>query len=79
MPDVALETGAARGIGQAIAVGLAERGANVVLGDVGDLAETSDLIDAVPRPFRKSVALIDHLRALPGRGGHRSEVSALVG
>jgi hypothetical protein len=36
-------------------------------------------VDAVPRPFRKSVALIDHLRALPGRGGQRSEVSALVG
>jgi hypothetical protein len=35
--------------------------------------------DAVPRPFPKSVALIDHLRALSGRGGQRSEVSALVG
>jgi 3-oxoacyl-[acyl-carrier protein] reductase len=37
-------TGAARGIGQAIAVGLAERGANVVLGDVEDLSETTALI-----------------------------------
>ena len=37
-------TGAARGIGQAIAVGLAEQGATVVIGDVGDLTETSELI-----------------------------------
>src|SRR5580700_11944547 len=42
---VALITGAARGIGQAIAVGLAERGASVVLGDIGDTGETVDLIE----------------------------------
>ncbi len=41
---VALVTGAARGIGQALAVGLAERGATVVLGDIGDLSETTGLI-----------------------------------
>jgi NAD(P)-dependent dehydrogenase (short-subunit alcohol dehydrogenase family) len=41
---IAVVTGAARGIGQAIAVGLAEQGATVVIGDVGDLAETSELI-----------------------------------
>ena len=41
---VALVTGAARGIGQAIAVGLAERGASVVLGDIDDLSETTELI-----------------------------------
>jgi 3-oxoacyl-[acyl-carrier protein] reductase len=41
---VALVTGAARGIGQAIAVGLAERGARIVLGDLGDMSETSNLV-----------------------------------
>ena len=44
---VALVTGAARGIGQAIAVGLAERGATVVIGDIGDLDETAGLIARV--------------------------------
>jgi NAD(P)-dependent dehydrogenase (short-subunit alcohol dehydrogenase family) len=37
---VALVTGTSRGIGQAIAVGLAERGARVVLADRGDAGET---------------------------------------
>src|SRR5579863_4610210 len=37
---VALVTGTTRGIGQAIALGLAERGARVVLGDRGDPRET---------------------------------------
>jgi len=41
---VALVTGAARGIGQAIAVGLAERGATVVIGDIDDLSQTAALI-----------------------------------
>ena len=50
---VALVTGTSRGIGQAIAVGLAERGARVVLGDRGDASETIALIadaghEAVP-------------------------------
>ena len=43
---VALVTGAARGIGQAIAAGLAERGTRIVLGDIDDVSETSDLIGA---------------------------------
>jgi NAD(P)-dependent dehydrogenase (short-subunit alcohol dehydrogenase family) len=47
---VALVTGAARGIGQAIAVGLAERGARIVLGDIDDVSETSKLIGDTGRP-----------------------------
>jgi NAD(P)-dependent dehydrogenase (short-subunit alcohol dehydrogenase family) len=47
---VALVTGAARGIGQAIAVGLAERGARIVLGDLGDMSETSSLVAGTGRP-----------------------------
>ena len=41
---VAVVTGAARGIGQSIAVGLARQGATVIVGDVGDLADTAKLI-----------------------------------
>jgi NAD(P)-dependent dehydrogenase (short-subunit alcohol dehydrogenase family) len=47
---IAVVTGAARGIGQAIAVGLARQGATVVIGDVGDLTETSELIAKAGHP-----------------------------
>jgi NAD(P)-dependent dehydrogenase (short-subunit alcohol dehydrogenase family) len=40
---VALVTGAARGVGQAIAAGVAERGTRIVLGDIDDVSEASDL------------------------------------
>ena len=44
---VALVTGAARGIGQAIAIGLAEAGADVYLIDILDCAETAGQIAAL--------------------------------
>ena len=47
---VALVTGAAHGIGQAIAVGLAECGARIVLGDLGDMSETSSLVAGIGQP-----------------------------
>ena len=47
---VALVTGAARSIGQAIAAGLAERGTRIVLGDIDDVSEASDLIGATCHP-----------------------------
>jgi 2-deoxy-D-gluconate 3-dehydrogenase len=48
---VAPVTGASRGIGQAVAAGLAERGARVVLGGhVDDVKETSDLIAKTGQP-----------------------------
>ena len=43
---VAVVTGAGRGIGQAIATTLAERGASIVLGDLNDCAETASKISA---------------------------------
>jgi NAD(P)-dependent dehydrogenase (short-subunit alcohol dehydrogenase family) len=43
---VALVTGAAYGIGQAMAAGLAERGTRIVLGDIDEVSEASDPIGA---------------------------------
>ena len=44
---VALVTGAASGIGQVVALGLAERGATVIVAGHGDLTATTDLITQV--------------------------------
>src|SRR6476660_1841354 len=43
---VALVTGAAHGIGQPIAMGLAGRRTRIALGDIGEISEASDLIGA---------------------------------
>jgi 2-deoxy-D-gluconate 3-dehydrogenase len=45
----ALVTGASRGLGQAMAIALAEAGADVVAADIGDCAETRDRIQAFGR------------------------------
>jgi NAD(P)-dependent dehydrogenase (short-subunit alcohol dehydrogenase family) len=47
---VALVTGAATGIGQAVAVGLAERGATVIVAGHGDLKATTELIAPTGNP-----------------------------
>ena len=47
---IALVTGAATGIGQAVAVGLAERGATVIVAGHGDLKATTDLIAPTGSP-----------------------------
>ena len=47
---VALVTGAASGIGQVVALGLAERGATVIVAGHGDLTATTDLITQVGGP-----------------------------
>jgi len=51
---VAVVTGGARGIGQAICAGLAQRGADVVIVDLSDAAET---VAAVEKAGRTAVAL----------------------
>jgi NAD(P)-dependent dehydrogenase (short-subunit alcohol dehydrogenase family) len=66
---VALVTGAARGIGQAIAVGLARQGATVVIGDIEDLTETGKLIASASQPAIAATldisdpSVIDQVRA----------------
>jgi NAD(P)-dependent dehydrogenase (short-subunit alcohol dehydrogenase family) len=54
---VALVTGAASGIGQALAVGLAERGATVIVAGHGDLTATTELI--APTSSRAIAAALD--------------------
>jgi len=57
---IAIVTGAARGLGQALAVGLAEAGADVALVDILDTAETGDLIGGLGRKsIRISVNLME--------------------
>lgn len=46
---VAIVTGAARGLGQGMALGLAEAGANLVLVDILDMAETKQQIERLGR------------------------------
>lgn len=46
---VAIVTGSARGLGQAIAIGLAEAGANVALVDILDMTETKRAIEKLGR------------------------------
>ena len=46
---VAIVTGAAQGLGQGIALGLAEAGANVALVDILDMSETQQLIESLGR------------------------------
>jgi 2-deoxy-D-gluconate 3-dehydrogenase len=48
---VALVTGAARGLGQGIAIGLGEAGADIVALDVLPLDETRELVSAIGRKF----------------------------
>ena len=46
---VALVTGASRGLGKAIALRLAESGANVVVNDIGDAAPVAEEVKALGR------------------------------
>ena len=55
---VAIITGSARGIGQAIALKLAEVGATVVVNDVGDAGPLENTADEIKAMGRKSLAVI---------------------
>jgi NAD(P)-dependent dehydrogenase (short-subunit alcohol dehydrogenase family) len=64
---VALVTGGAGGIGQAVAVALAERGATVIAADIGSSA------DATTTPLARSATTVVHLDVT-----RKSEVEALI-
>jgi NAD(P)-dependent dehydrogenase (short-subunit alcohol dehydrogenase family) len=80
---VALVTGAAHGIGQAIAAGLAERVTRIVLGDIDEVSEASDLIGATGHPAVpvtpdvSDPSWIEAARdADPGLGGFHADVAS---
>lgn len=61
---VAIVTGSARGIGQAIAVMLAERGAKLVLVDVDESLETADKIGSEALTIKADVSNADDWRRI---------------
>jgi hypothetical protein len=63
---VALVTGGAHGMGQAIAAGLAERATRIVLGAIDDVSEASDLT-----PANRPIPVTPPVRERPDRDGQR--------
>ncbi len=72
----ALVTGAAQGLGQAMAVALAEAGANVAAVDVGDVDETRARVEAAGRRF---TAIKQNLRGLEALRGVVDEAAHAMG
>ncbi|MDZ7393746.1 MAG: 2-dehydro-3-deoxy-D-gluconate 5-dehydrogenase KduD [candidate division KSB1 bacterium] len=59
---VAIVTGAARGLGQAMAIGLAEAGADLAIVDILDLGATRDRVEALGKrcvPIKADLALLE--------------------
>jgi len=54
---VAIFTGSGRGIGRAIALRLAEAGANVVVNDVGDMAPAGEVVEEIRRLGQDSLVV----------------------
>ena len=82
--QVALVTGAARGLGQAISLALAHAGADVALGlrDVNTCGEVADQIGAMGRralPLQMDVTHLDQIfRAVDATAAHFGKVDILV-
>ena len=75
---VALVTGAAQGIGQAIALALAERGATVIATDLKPPKETVDKIGTSAHAFQLDVTLEDDWRSLLLKSRDVGEVGIVV-
>jgi 2-dehydro-3-deoxy-D-gluconate 5-dehydrogenase len=72
----ALVTGASRGLGQAMAVALAEAGADVAGVATGDLAETNARVEATGRRF---TAIVQDLRGPEAARGAVEEAAGAMG
>ena len=62
---VAIVTGSGRGIGQAIALKLAEVGATVVVNDIGDAAPVENVAEEIRQMGRESLAVLADMSLAP--------------
>ncbi len=75
---LALVTGAAQGIGQAISLALAERGAQVIVTDLGLPRETANKIGAAGHAFQLDVTQEDDWRSLAAKSRELGEVDIVI-
>ena len=75
---VALVTGAAQGIGQAIAVALAERGAHVIATDLNPPSETAEKIGPRAQAFQLDVTQEEHWRSVSVKSRYVGDVDVVV-
>ena len=75
---LALVTGAAQGIGQAIALALAERGAQVIVTDLGVPRETANRVGAAGHAFQLDVTQEDDWRSVAAKSRELGEVDIVI-